>query len=439
MEMISLQAMPAPLPPVPELPPAPPPRKDDATRRAELNRMKRVANGLLVAALAVFLLALWLEPRWPWLGFVRATAEAALVGGLADWFAVTALFRRPLGLPIPHTAIIQTQKERIGRVLGNFVQNHFLSKDVLVTRLATMKVAERSARWLSEPENSRRLARHLAAGVVQAMKTVEDTQARALIHESAIGRLQALQLAPLLGNLLSVVATDQRHQVLLDEALRIAGEAIEKNRDELGRRIKEESPWWVPTAVDHAFQKKIEGASQRLIDEVKADPYHPLRLKFDIAFRQFIERLKSSQEVQARAEALKADLLAHPAVGEFAATLWDQARGAAERFTADADDQALAPLARGIGSVGQSLAGNPERLAELDEVLTSFAASVLERHRHEVGTLIADTVRQWDPEVAAERLELAVGRDLQFIRLNGTLVGGLAGLVIYVVSKLIGG
>ncbi|MBL8979147.1 MAG: DUF445 domain-containing protein [Gemmatimonadetes bacterium] len=426
--------LPAPTAP-PPLPPLPP-RKDEATRRAELASMKRAATGLLFLALGIFLLARWFEPSIPWLGFVRATAEAALVGGLADWFAVTALFRRPLGLPIPHTAIIQTQKERIGRVLGAFVQNHFLTREILAHRLHTMNVAERAARWLSEPDNSRRLARHLAVGVAQAMKSVEDAQVRALIHEAAVSRLQAMQLAPLLGNLLSVVATDQRHQVLLDEALRIAGEALQKNRDELGRRIKEESPWWVPSAVDTAFQKKIEGASQRLIEEVKSDPYHPLRLKFDIAFRQFIERLRSSQEVQARAEALKTDLLAHPAVHEFAGSLWDRARDAAERFTADADDQALEPLARGIGAVGSSLLANPARLAELDEALSTFAAGVLERHRHEVGLLIEDTVRRWDPEVAADRLELAVGRDLQFIRLNGTLVGGLAGLIIYSLSLL---
>jgi uncharacterized membrane-anchored protein YjiN (DUF445 family) len=246
-----------------------------------------------------------------------------------------------------------------------------------------------------------------------------------------------MQLAPLLGNLLSVVATDQRHQVLLDEALRLAGEALEKNREEIRLRIREESPWWVPGAVDQALQRRLETASHRLLDEVKANPYHPLRLKFDAAFRDFVERLKHSPEVIARTEALKTDLLDHPAVGEFASSLWERARGAAERFTANADDEALAPLSRGIGAVGTSLLANPERLSELDGFLIDFAASLLERYRHEVSALIADTVRQWDPEVAAERLELAVGRDLQFIRLNGTLVGGFAGLLIHTVSVLL--
>jgi uncharacterized membrane-anchored protein YjiN (DUF445 family) len=396
--------------------------------------MKRMATGLLGVAAVVFLFARWFEPGHPWLGFVRATAEASLVGGLADWFAVTALFRRPLGLPIPHTAIIQTQKERIGRVLGNFVQNHFLSKDVLTARMTSMRMAERAAVWLTEPENSARLARHLAVGVAQAVQTVPEGEVRTLIQESAVTRLRSMQFAPLLANLLSVVSTDQRHQILLDEALRLAGETLDKNRDELRQRIREESPWWVPGAVDNAFQRKIETASQRLIEEVTQNPNHPLRVKFDAAFRDFVDRLKHSPEVIAKTEALKTDLLDHPAVGEFAATLWERARGAAERFTAGADDEALAPLARGIGAIGASLLANPDRLAELDEFLTNFTSSLLERYRHEVGTLIAETVRQWDPDVAADRLELAVGRDLQFIRLNGTLVGGLAGLVIHTLS-----
>lgn len=429
-----------PSPVEPALPAAPPdtaPRKDEATRRAELKRMKRMASGLLVVALAVFVVALLLEPAYPWMGFVRATAEASLVGGLADWFAVTALFRRPLGLPIPHTAIIQTQKERIGRVLGNFVQNHFLSKDVLAVRLKSMRVAERAARWLSEPEHGSRLARHLASGVARTMEAVPDQKVRELIQETAVSRIKSVPVAPILGNVLSAVASDRRHQMLLDEALRLASDLMEKNREELRVRIKEESPWWVPGAVDHAFQRKLEGAFQRLVDEIKLDPYHPLRQKFDEAFTDFVERLKTSPELSARAESIKADLLRHPAVEDFASSLWERARDYAERLTTQEDSTSLEPLARGITAVGGSLVSNPDRLEELDDFLTTFAASVLERHRHEVGALIAETVRLWDPEVAAERLELAVGRDLQFIRLNGTLVGGLAGLLIYTVSLLL--
>ena len=422
---------------IPSGDPASAPQRDEATRLAEMRTMKRVATGLLAVALAVFIVARFFEPTYPWLGFVRATAEASLVGGLADWFAVTALFRKPLGLPIPHTAIIQTQKNRIGRILGNFVQNHFLAKDVLSAKLRSIHLAERAARWISDPEHSARLARHLAVGVAQAVQTLPEGEVRDLIQESAVARLQALQLAPVLGNLLSVVATDDRHQALLDEALRLVRDSLEKNRDDLRRKIKEESPWWVPGVVDETFHRRMVAAAQRLIDEVKADPHHPLRLRFDTAFRGFVERLRHSPEVIARTEELKLDLLSHPAVSEFASSLWDRARQAAARFTPDADGASLQPLARGIGAVGESLLANDARLAELDSFLSEFIAALLAQNRQEVADLIAETVRQWDPELAAQRIELAVGRDLQFIRLNGTLVGGLAGLIIYTISILL--
>jgi uncharacterized membrane-anchored protein YjiN (DUF445 family) len=418
-------------------PQALPPRRDDAVRRVELVRMKRIATGLLGVALAIFLVARWLEAAHPWLGFVRAMAEASLVGGLADWFAVTALFRKPLGLPIPHTAILQTQKDRIGQVLGNFVQNHFLARDVLAAKLQSMRLAERAARWVSDPAHSDSIARDLAVGVAQAVQSLPELEARDLILESAVGRLETVQIAPVLGNLLSVVTTDDRHQALLEEALSLVRDTIESNRDVLRQRIRQESPWWVPGAVDDAFHRRIVAAAESLIAEVKADRQHPLRLKFDVAFQGFVDRLKHSPEVIARAEELKGDLLRHPAVQEFAASLWDRARQAAERLSNGADGRTIEPLSRGINALGESLLANPIRLAELDDFLTAFIASIIAQHQHEVGDLITRTVRRWDPDVAAERFELAVGRDLQFIRLNGTLVGGLAGLAIYTLSRLL--
>ncbi len=418
--------------------PIPPPRKDDAVRRAELKVMKRFASGLLVIALIIFIVARLLEPTYPWLGFVRATAEASLVGGLADWFAVTALFRQPLGLPIPHTAIIQTQKDRIGRILGNFVQNHFLARDILVAKLRSMRLAERAARWISDPEHATRLARSLAVGVARAVQAIPEDDARDLIRESAVARLQKVQLAPVLGNLLTAVAADDRHQVLLDEALRLVKDAMDNNRDQLRRKIREESPWWVPGPVDDAFHRRLLTAAETLIDEVKANPRHPLRVKFDTTFQDFVNRLKNSPDMIARTEELKQDLLEHPLVDEFASSLWDRARRAAAKVQDDPEGSASTPaLAKAIAALGESLLSNEDRIAELDSFVTDFIASVLEQHRHEVGDLIAQTVQRWDPEVAAERIELAVGRDLQFIRLNGTLVGGLAGLVIYTVSLLL--
>jgi len=411
--------------------------RDDAARRAELKVMKRVATGLLGVAFVVFIAARLIEPRYPWLGFIRATAEASLVGGLADWFAVTALFRRPLGLPIPHTAIIQTQKDRMGQVLANFVQSHFLSREALTAKLRSMHLSERVASWLSDSEHSTTIARHLAVGVAQAVQTLPEADARDLIRESAMARLQAVQLAPVLGNLLSAVATDDRHQSLLDEALRLVRDALDTNREDLREKIREESPWWVPGIIDDELHRRILAAAHRLIEEVAADRDHPLRLKFDVAFRDFVDRLQHSPKVIARTEELKEDLLGHPMVEEFAATLWDRARRAAAKFSSEGDGAAVQPLARGISALGDSLLENERRRAELDDFVTDFIATLVEQHRHEVGDLIAQTVRRWDPEMAAQRIELAVGRDLQFIRLNGTLVGGLAGLVIYSITRLL--
>ncbi|HEX5633446.1 MAG TPA: DUF445 domain-containing protein [Gemmatimonadales bacterium] len=415
----------------------PAPRRDDATRLAELRAMRTAATGLLVVAGLIFIAASVFEGAYPWLGFVRATAEASLVGGLADWFAVTALFRHPLGIPIPHTAIIPTQKDRIGRILGGFVQNHFLSRDVLSAKLRSMRLAERIARWMADEANAERLARHAAVGVAQAIRSMPEGEVTDLIRTSAVARLQQVQLAPVLGNLLSAATKDDRHQQLLDEALVLVKTAMERNRELIREKIREESPWWVPPVVDEAFHRRVIEGAERLVEDVYADHAHPLRRQFDAAFNNFVERLKSSPEMAARTEEWKGDLLEHPMVGEFAASLWDRAQRAAERFTADPRPDILHPLQRGIASVGQSLASSEARLAELDDFLTNFIAGVLEQHRHEVGDLIADTVKQWDPKLASDRIELAVGRDLQFIRLNGTLVGGLAGLVIYTVTKLL--
>jgi len=417
---------------------SPAPRKDDATRLAELASMRRVATGLLVLAGIIYLIARALESAHPWLGYVRATAEASLVGGIADWFAVTALFRHPLGIPVPHTAIIPTQKDRIGRILGGFVQNHFLARDVLSAKLRSMRLAERIARWMSTPENAERLARHVAVGVAQAVRNMPEGEVKELIRESAVARLQHMQLAPVLGNVLEAATKDDRHQQLLDEALVLLRVAVSKNRELIREKIREESPWWVPAAVDEAFHQRVIDGAERMIEEVYADRAHPLRRQFDAAFDNFVERLRHSPEMIARTEAWKDNLLEHPMVTEFAGSLWDRARRAAETFSADPKADILHPIERGIASVGESLLASEERLGELDDFLTSFIAGVLEQHRHEVGDLIADTVKQWDPKLASDRIELAVGRDLQFIRLNGTLVGGLAGLIIYTLSRLAG-
>jgi uncharacterized membrane-anchored protein YjiN (DUF445 family) len=408
---------------------------DEHSRRQALARMKLVATGLLIVALAVFVVAKLLEPAHPWLGYVRATAEASLVGGLADWFAVTALFRRPLGLPIPHTAIMQTQKDRVGRILGNFVQNHFLSRAVLDARLAGVRPASRAAAWLQDAEHRRRLARQLAGGFARAVEALPEDQVKEFVQRSAVSRLEAMQLAPLVGDVLTIATANGRPQELLDEATRLIGSAIADGRATIQAKVREESPRWLPLGVRDAIADRIIGSVQRVLADVATDPAHPLRGRFDTAVQDFIQRLKTSPELKARAERLKHELLGHPVVEDLVSSVWDRVRSAAEKYRTDPEHASLEPLGAALAALADSLGANEELRAEVDRFVTDVVASLLEQHRHEVADLIAVTVRDWDPQVAASRIELAVGRDLQFIRLNGTLVGGAAGLVIYIVSK----
>lgn len=410
---------------------------DEHSRRLALRRMKLVASGMLVVALGVFVVARIFEATHPWLGYVRATAEASLVGGLADWFAVTALFRRPLGLPIPHTAIMQTQKDRVGRILGNFVQNHFLSRAVLDTRLAGIHPAARVAAWLASATHRQQLARQLAGGLARAVEALPEDEIREFVQRSAVSRLEALQLAPLVGDVLTVATADGRPQELLNEAARLIGGAVVENRTIIRDQVRRESPRWLPLGVRDAIAERLIGGVQRFLAELAANPVHPLRDRFDATVREFIQRLRSSPELIARTEHLKYELLGHPVVEDLVSSVWDRVRSAAGRYRTDPDHTSLQPLEEVLAALAESLASSPELRAEVDRFVIDTVATLLEQHREQVADLIAATVRDWDPEVAASRIELAVGRDLQFIRLNGTLVGGLAGLVIYVVARLL--
>ena len=411
-------------------------RPDDATRQAALDAMKWRATGLLGLAAVVFVTASAFEAQFPWLGYVRATAEASLVGGLADWFAVTALFRHPLGIPIPHTAIVATRKERIGRILGNFVQNHFLSREVIAANLRAVRPAERAARWLSDPVNARRIARQVAGGLAKALEALPDDEVQALVHRVVSARLRATRVAPALGKTLALVLGDNRQEELLNVTVRLAAEAVLNNRKLIRDRVRAETPWWVPPVVDDKIYQKIIDAVERLLRDMVMDPAHPLRKAFDNAIHDFIERLQHAPDVIARAEAMKEEWLADSSVAELSAKLWETIRSAVLTYATSGESDAPGPLDRGLSEFGTALLANPALLAEIDDLLIDLAGSVVEKYRHEIGDLIAQTVASWDPEATSQRFELAVGRDLQFVRINGTLVGGLVGLGIYAVSRL---
>jgi len=416
------------------VPLGPPP--DEATKRAQLARMKRRATGLLVVASAIFVAAAAFGHAYPWLDPIRAMAEAAMVGGLADWFAVTALFRHPMGIPIPHTAIIAARKDQIGRSLGNFVQRHFLSREVLAEKLAHAKVAEHLATWLSEPANAREVARHAASAVAGGVRVLRDEDVQALIDGVLRERIRKTQVAPLAGKLLAMITEGGRHQELLDEAIALVARAVHDNQDAIRERIERESPWWIPGAVDNKIHEKIVSGVDRTLQEMREDKFHPLRRRFDTALDGFIAKLNGSPDVQARAESLKLELLDDAAVRRFSTAVWEEAKAALYRYAERPEAFEPGAIERGLIAFGETAGSDPVLQAKLDGYVADIALGIVERYQGEVAALIAQTVAGWDPDATSQRIELAIGKDLQFIRINGTLVGGLAGLAIYYIAKL---
>ncbi|HVZ48125.1 MAG TPA: DUF445 domain-containing protein [Gemmatimonadaceae bacterium] len=348
------------------------PRPTDAARRADITRLRRRATGLLVLAAVVFVVAHALEPRWTWLAFVRATAEASLVGGLADWFAITALFRHPLGLPIPHTAIVRRQKDRIARVLGTFVHNHFLTRDVVEARLRTVDVAQRLGAWLAEPETSRRLASELTTGVARTVDTLPAAEWRT---------------------------------GLVDEGVKLVARALDTSGDAVASALREQIdasvPRWTPHFAREAVHRRVMAGLDRFVHEVATNPAHPTRARLEAALGASLDR-------------------------------WRQTAIAADA----SGEEPPSAVARALAGLGMHLMASADARRALNDRIIETAGALMEDHGGEVSALIEHTVIAWDADLAAERIELAVGRDLQYIRLNGTLVGGLAGLVIYAISRL---
>lgn len=417
-------------------PPRIAPLKTDEMRHAELAHMKRLASGMLVGAAAIFMVARVLERTYPWLAYVRATAEAAMVGGVADWFAVTALFRHPLGIPIPHTAIVPSRKDRVGRSLGNFVQRNFLNPDNIASRLRAAKVTAYLAEWISQPENAHTLARHIGGALAAAARALKDEDVQDLIHGAVVRKVEETPVAPLLGNVLGLLTEDNRHQEIFDEAIKLMARAVTENRQIIRDRIEEESPWWLPDPVEEKIYEKIVAAIETTLSQIRDDPAHPMRARFDEAIATFVDKLHNSPATIAKAEHIKKEMLDAAAMRRFSASLWEDARDALIRHAENPQATTPDAIERALGRLGNTLLDDPALLAKIDNWIIAVAALVVDRFRDEVAGVIADTVEGWDPEVTSNRIELAVGKDLQFIRINGTVVGGLVGLAIYCLSRV---
>ncbi len=410
---------------------------DDELRRTELRRMKLFALALLGFAAVVFIVARALEEGNGWAGYVRATAEAAMVGALADWFAVTALFRHPLGIPIPHTAIIQKRKDQIGESLGDFVRDNFLTSEVLADRLADAHLAARMGEWLSHPNNAKTVGDQSAAIVRGVTEVLKDDQIQPGLEHLVVSRVRNIPVTPLAGRAIDIAIHGGHHQALVDSTLLGLAKFLGENQAEFRLRLAEESPWWVPEPIDDRIFEKIYDAVSRFIADVGVDRKHALRLQLDVRTQELAERLKTSDELRERGEALKEEVLAHPEIRAWSESLWSRIKSGLIEATNDPESDLRLRLQAAVADAGAQISEDPVLADKLDKWLVEAVGYVAEQFKDEVSGLIATTVQRWDTGETAERLELQVGKDLQFIRINGTLVGGLAGLILYTLSELV--
>jgi uncharacterized membrane-anchored protein YjiN (DUF445 family) len=412
---------------------------DDPGRASDLTRMKRLATGLFLLAAAVFLACVLLGPdAGSWVGYVRATAEASMVGALADWFAVTALFRRPLGLPIPHTAIIPRKKDQIGESLGTFVQENFLTRAVVEEKLTTIDVPGRLGGFLAAPGRAERLAGDASAVLTALTELLKDDELQPAVAALVDRKLHETPAAPVLGRVLELVVEGDRHQEVLSVALRVLARFLEENRVVFRAQLGDASPAWVPDWVDDRVFDRVFAALQTFLEEVGEDPRHELRRSYDVRLRAYIDALRTDPATAARVEEFKKDLLEHPAVRTWSGSLWTNAKNAVLSAAADPNSELRARVAGMIAEGARMLQTDPTLRELVQRHTHSIAGYLVERFSADIADLVSSTVARWDTEETSRRIELQVGRDLQWIRVNGTVVGGLAGLVIYTVAQLLG-
>ena len=406
----------------------------DETRRRGLRRMRTLALSLLLLAAVVFLLTLHRDGAW---GFVNAAAEAAMVGALADWFAVTALFRHPMGVPVPHTAIIPTRKDALGQSLQEFVTDHFLTADVARDRVASADVARRLGRWLEDEGHSTRVVAEVATATGKALRVLHPDEVRSLVLGSMLPRLVEEPLSPVAGRLLEEIVRDGAHHGLVDIALVEAHSWLSSNQRTVARVMAARAPWWSPQWLDDKVIDRVHHEALAWVADVRDNPRHPARRALDDLLSQLGRDLQDDPSTMERFEALKTNVLTHPQVGDTVIAVWESVRTALLSALADEDGPLRRRAGEALRSLGQRLQRDDELRARVDGHVTDAVGWVVETYGPEIATVISTTVNRWDGREAAERIELHVGRDLQFIRINGTVVGGLVGLVIHAVTLLV--
>jgi uncharacterized membrane-anchored protein YjiN (DUF445 family) len=406
----------------------------DAVRRAGLRRMRTVATGLLVLAAVVYVVT---RDQDGFLGFVNAGAEASMVGAIADWFAVTAIFKHPLGVPVPHTALIPRKKDDLGRGLQEFVGENFLQEAIIRDRIGAARVSRRFGVWLAQPANAQRVVDEVAEVTAIALSKVRDDHIESLVRDALTPRFREEQIAPLLGGLLTEALEDDLHHGLVDLAVEELHGWLVENPDTVAEVLGERAPWWAPPRLNEAVTGRIHTELVHWVEDIRDDPRHRARAALDSVLRQLAGDLLNDPATQARAEALKERVLDNPAVIRSAISLWDALRRALTASLEDPRGAVRQRMTVEIEAFSARLSSDAALQARLDGLAADAAVFVVDRYGAEVTAVITHTIERWDGREAARRIELHVGRDLQFIRINGTVVGGLVGVVIHAVTVLL--
>jgi len=399
--------------------------------------MRAVATGLLVLMAAVFVATSFAPRGWTALAYLRAFAEAAMVGGCADWFAVTALFRRPFGLPIPHTAIIPRGKERIGAALGAFIVDNFLSPRVLDAKLRQLELAAWGGDWLRQPDNARRVARRIVAWAPEVIGALPPGALEPLAQSLALAAVRSVPAAPTASKVLAALWNEARVQPLVERASELAGAYLARHEDVILEKVQAQSWRWLPRWVDRAIATRITQGVLQLLSDIRA-PDHPWRLGLAAEADALVVRLAEDPELRRRGEALKQRLLDDPRLGEQARRLWSDMRSQLQGDWAGGADGLEARIERWLRDLGAWLHDDPAMQRTLNTTARVVVRSVLAPRRGEIGRFVAQVVDSWDTRGVVDRLELQIGPDLQYIRVNGALVGGLVGLTLFTLSRLFG-
>ncbi|WP_436405373.1 DUF445 domain-containing protein [Mycobacterium asiaticum] len=412
----------------------------DAERRTALRRMKVVALSFLVGATVVFLACRWANPHGTapaWVGYVGAAAEAGMVGALADWFAVTALFKHPLGIPIPHTAIIKRKKDQLGEGLGTFVRENFLSPEVVETKLRDAEVPSRLGKWLAEPAHAQRVAAETSTVLRVLVELLRDEDVQQVIDRMIVRRIAEPQWGPPVGRVLQTLLAENRQealiQLLADRAFQWslnAGVVIQ-------RVVERDSPTWSPRFVDHLVGDRIHRELMDFTDKVRRNPDHELRRSATRFLFEFADDLQNDPDTIARADAVKEQLMAREEVANAAATAWKTLKRLVLEGVDDPSSALRSRIADAVIQIGESLRDDADLRDKVDNWMVRGAQHLVSQYGVEITAIITETIERWDAQEASRRIELHVGRDLQFIRINGTVVGALAGLAIYTIAQLL--